>query len=133
MVVSSYRIKVLLTVSKNDLSYTLAPTVCWTAIELAAGFVSANLPTTLPIAIQVYRAMKWVYRLRPCSGRRNGRGRGISLSEESSGRNKTEFSELSDVSNWPLKSNGLTKMESVPPVHMEDCHDYGGNDASSQS
>jgi hypothetical protein len=45
---SAYRTTVLFTYTATDPSYTLAPTVGWTAIEMAAGIVSACLPTMLP-------------------------------------------------------------------------------------
>lgn len=45
---SAYRFSVLFTYDAMDPSYTLAPTVAWTAIEMSAGIVSANLPTLLP-------------------------------------------------------------------------------------
>lgn len=50
---SAYRTSVLFTYSATDPSYTLAPTVGWTAIEMAAGIISANLPTMLP-ALNVF-------------------------------------------------------------------------------
>lgn len=46
---SAYRTSVLFTYSDSDPTYTLAPTVGWTAIEMSAGIVSANLPTMLPV------------------------------------------------------------------------------------
>ncbi|KAF7588434.1 hypothetical protein BBP40_005698 [Aspergillus hancockii] len=45
---SAYRFSVLFTYTADDSSYTLAPTVGWTAIEMSAGIVSANLPTLRP-------------------------------------------------------------------------------------
>jgi hypothetical protein len=45
---SAYRTSVLFTYTATDPSYTLAPTVGWTAIEMAAGIISANLPTMRP-------------------------------------------------------------------------------------
>ncbi|CAI7662241.1 unnamed protein product [Penicillium glandicola] len=45
---SAYRFSVLFSYSAADSSYTLAPTVGWTAIEMSAGIVSANLPTLRP-------------------------------------------------------------------------------------
>ena len=45
----------LFTYSPLDPSYTLAPTVGWTSIELSAGIVSACLPASLP-------ALKWFTR-----------------------------------------------------------------------
>jgi hypothetical protein len=50
---SAYRTSVLFTYTATDPSYTLAPTVGWTAIEMAAGIVSACLPTMLP-ALNVF-------------------------------------------------------------------------------
>lgn len=52
---SAYRTSVLFTYNPLDSSYTLAPTVGWTAIEMSAGIVSANLPTMLP-------TLKWFIR-----------------------------------------------------------------------
>jgi len=46
---SAYRTSVLFTYSATDPTYTLAPTVGWTAIEMSAGIVSACLPTMLPL------------------------------------------------------------------------------------
>ncbi|GKU05286.1 unnamed protein product [Fusarium langsethiae] len=46
---SAYRTSVLFTYTATDPSYTLAPTVGWTEIEMSAGIVSANLPTMLPV------------------------------------------------------------------------------------
>ncbi|RYP05571.1 hypothetical protein DL765_009805 [Monosporascus sp. GIB2] len=45
---SAYRFTVLFSYSALDPSYTLAPTVGWTAIEMSAGIVSACLPTMVP-------------------------------------------------------------------------------------
>ncbi|KAK9442530.1 hypothetical protein VB005_03593 [Metarhizium brunneum] len=53
---SAYRTSVLFTYTAKDPTYTLAPTVGWTAIEMSAGIVSACLPTLLPIALCCARA-----------------------------------------------------------------------------
>lgn len=45
----------LFTYDNSDPTYTLAPTVGWTAIEMSAGIVSACLPTLLPV-------LKWFIR-----------------------------------------------------------------------
>ncbi|PWY64259.1 integral membrane protein [Aspergillus heteromorphus CBS 117.55] len=45
---SAYRFTVLFSYTSTDSSYTLAPTVGWTAIEMSAGIVSACLPTVRP-------------------------------------------------------------------------------------
>jgi hypothetical protein len=45
---SAYRTSILFTYTATDPSYSLAPTVGWTAIEMSAGIVSTNLPTLLP-------------------------------------------------------------------------------------
>ncbi|GKZ16528.1 hypothetical protein AbraIFM66951_000239 [Aspergillus brasiliensis] len=45
---SAYRFTVLFSYTATDSSYTLAPTVGWTAIEMSAGIVSACLPTLRP-------------------------------------------------------------------------------------
>ena len=52
---SAYRTSVLFTYDNGDPTYTLAPTVGWTAIEMSAGIVSACLPTLLPV-------LKWFLR-----------------------------------------------------------------------
>ncbi|RFU78637.1 integral membrane [Trichoderma arundinaceum] len=46
---SAYRTSVLFTYSNSDPTYTLAPTVGWTVIEVSAGIISACLPTMLPV------------------------------------------------------------------------------------
>jgi hypothetical protein len=45
---SAYRFSVLFSYNNNDPTYTLAPTVGWTAIEMSAGIVSACLPIMRP-------------------------------------------------------------------------------------
>ncbi|KAL4920637.1 hypothetical protein BDW62DRAFT_215891 [Aspergillus aurantiobrunneus] len=45
---SAYRFSVLFSYTTLDSSYTLAPTVGWTAIEMSAGIISACLPTMVP-------------------------------------------------------------------------------------
>lgn len=45
---SAYRFTVLFSYTALDPSYTLAPTVGWTAIEMSAGIISACLPTLVP-------------------------------------------------------------------------------------
>ncbi|KAL4995028.1 hypothetical protein BDV10DRAFT_141864 [Aspergillus recurvatus] len=45
---SAYRFSVLFSYDPLDSTYTLAPTVGWTAIEMSAGIVSACLPTLRP-------------------------------------------------------------------------------------
>jgi hypothetical protein len=50
---SAYRTSVLFTYSGGDPTYTLAPTVGWTAIEMSAGITSACLPTLLPVLNKV--------------------------------------------------------------------------------
>ncbi|KAI9037982.1 uncharacterized protein KD926_011414 [Aspergillus affinis] len=45
---SAYRFSVLFSYTMADSSYTLAPTVGWTAIEMSAGIISACLPTLRP-------------------------------------------------------------------------------------
>lgn len=52
---SAYRTSVLFTYTDTDPTYTLAPTVGWTAIEMSAGIVSACLPTLLPIVLYCAR------------------------------------------------------------------------------
>ncbi|KAL2261102.1 hypothetical protein VTK26DRAFT_4703 [Humicola hyalothermophila] len=52
---SAYRFSVLFTYTNDDPSYSLAPTVGWTEIEMAAGIVSACLPTFGPVASSFFR------------------------------------------------------------------------------
>ena len=54
---SAYRTSVLFTYSATDPSYTLTPTVGWTAIEMSAGIISACLPTMLPVFNVVFRKL----------------------------------------------------------------------------
>ncbi|TWU74359.1 hypothetical protein ED733_006412 [Metarhizium rileyi] len=54
---SAYRTSVLFTYTAKDPTYTLAPTVGWTAIEMSAGIISACLPTLLPIVLGCARAL----------------------------------------------------------------------------
>lgn len=53
MFASAYRTSVLFTYNASDPTYTLAPTVGWTAIEMSAGITSACLPTMLPVLNKV--------------------------------------------------------------------------------
>ncbi|KIW06741.1 uncharacterized protein PV09_02434 [Verruconis gallopava] len=46
---SAYRFSVLFSYTSKDPTYTLAPTVGWTSIEMSAGIVSACLPVMRPI------------------------------------------------------------------------------------
>ncbi|KAJ9487098.1 hypothetical protein VN97_g6224 [Penicillium thymicola] len=59
---SAYRFSVLFSYTSLDSSYTLAPTVGWTAIEMSAGIVSANLPTIRP-------ALRFIARMLGINGR----------------------------------------------------------------
>ncbi|KID75583.1 uncharacterized protein G6M90_00g046370 [Metarhizium brunneum] len=46
---SSFRTWVLFNYSKHDISYTLAPLLAWSDIEMSAGIISACLPTMRPL------------------------------------------------------------------------------------
>ncbi|KAM3432877.1 hypothetical protein NHJ13734_006690 [Beauveria thailandica] len=46
---SSYRTWVLFNYDKNDISYSLAPLLVWSDVEMCAGIISACLPTLRPI------------------------------------------------------------------------------------
>ncbi|KAL4889363.1 hypothetical protein BDV59DRAFT_205350 [Aspergillus ambiguus] len=61
---SAYRLTVLFTYQPTDSSYTLAPTVGWTAIEMSAGIVSACLPTLRP-ALQMMARTLGIQRFMP--------------------------------------------------------------------
>ncbi|KAG9231133.1 hypothetical protein BJ875DRAFT_129502 [Amylocarpus encephaloides] len=54
---SAYRFKVLFSYSNLDPTYTLAPTVGWTAIEMSAGIISACLPTLRPAVQLIGRSL----------------------------------------------------------------------------
>lgn len=54
---SAYRFSVLFSYSAADPTYTLAPTVGWTAIEMSAGIVSACLPVLRPVIQWAGRAV----------------------------------------------------------------------------
>lgn len=54
---SAYRFSVLFSYTGTDPTYTLAPTVGWTAIEMSAGIVSACLPTLRPVIQWAARAV----------------------------------------------------------------------------
>jgi hypothetical protein len=52
---SAYRTRILLTYDNSDITYTLGPTVGWTAIEISAAIVSGNFPTMLPLLKLIFR------------------------------------------------------------------------------
>jgi len=54
---SVYRFTILFSYSALDPTYTLAPTVGWTAIEMSAGIVSACLPTMRPALHLIVRKL----------------------------------------------------------------------------
>lgn len=54
---SAYRTSVLFTYTNNDPTYTLAPTVGWTVIEISAGIISACLPTLLPVIRLLFKVI----------------------------------------------------------------------------
>jgi hypothetical protein len=54
---SAYRFSVLFSYTATDPTYTLAPTVGWTQIEMSAGIVSACLPTLRPVILLVGQSM----------------------------------------------------------------------------
>ncbi|PWY74507.1 hypothetical protein BO94DRAFT_627361 [Aspergillus sclerotioniger CBS 115572] len=61
---SAYRFTVLFSYTSTDSSYTLAPVVGWTAIEMSAGIVSACLPTIRP-ALQLAARKLGIQRFMP--------------------------------------------------------------------
>jgi len=54
---SAYRFSVLFTYTNTDPTYSLAPTVGWTAIEMSAAIVSACLPTLGPVMAFFFRML----------------------------------------------------------------------------
>ncbi|KAK1716691.1 hypothetical protein CaCOL14_000394 [Colletotrichum acutatum] len=82
---SAYRTSVLFTYSGTDPSYTLAPTVGWTAIEMSAGIVSACLPTIRPAVQRIVRACGF-------KGSMGGMFRSTTALGFGSSKNKSNFS-----------------------------------------
>ncbi|PYH47634.1 uncharacterized protein BP01DRAFT_390152 [Aspergillus saccharolyticus JOP 1030-1] len=68
---SAYRFTVLFSYTTADSSYTLAPTVGWTAIEMSAGIVSACLPTIRP-ALQLGARLLGIQAVMPAIFRSTG-------------------------------------------------------------
>lgn len=79
---SVYRFTVLFTYNALDSSYTLAPTVGWTAIEISAGIISACLPTLRP-ALQFFARALGINDCMPDLIRSGNRGTGYSKSSRS--------------------------------------------------
>ncbi|KAK2016456.1 integral membrane protein [Colletotrichum eremochloae] len=90
---SAYRTSVLFTYTATDPTYTLAPTVGWTAIEMSAGIVSACLPTLRPAMQQIARACG-------IKGSMGGMFRGTNIGLGNS-RNKSNFSSNGTTSQDP--------------------------------
>lgn len=105
---SAFRLSVLCRYDPNDSSYTITPTVGWTAIEMSAGIVSACLPTLGP-------AFAFLARRLGLSGRlgtflRSGNSANIGVS--SNADRKTHTSEAREQA---TESNRISRRE-----------DYGG-------
>lgn len=83
---SSYRFSVLFTYTNDDPTYSLAPTVGWTAIEMSAGIVSACLPTMGPVVGVCARALGIKRTFFSSRKRSNGASTGMS------GKHKTPAS-----------------------------------------
>ncbi|KAL2010694.1 hypothetical protein VTN00DRAFT_6501 [Thermoascus crustaceus] len=79
---SVYRFTVLFTYNALDSSYTLAPTVGWTAIEISAGIISACLPTLRP-ALQFFARAFGINDCMPDLIRSGNRGTNYSKSSRS--------------------------------------------------
>ncbi|KAL1962349.1 hypothetical protein VTN77DRAFT_9762 [Rasamsonia byssochlamydoides] len=94
---SVYRFTVLFSYTALDSSYTLAPTVGWTAIEISAGITSACLPTLRP-ALQFFARHLGLQGVMP----------GLLRSASSTGFSKTGRSNL---------STGPTTMDDNTPGH----------------
>jgi hypothetical protein len=86
---SAYRFSVLFSYHDSDPTYTLSPTVVWTAIEMSTGIVSACLPTLRPV-------MQWA-----------GRGVGMKggIFGSSHHQQSASFSKTGDQSANRLRSN----------------------------
>ncbi|EFX05264.1 integral membrane protein [Grosmannia clavigera kw1407] len=98
---SAYRFSVLFSYSNSDPSYTLAPTVGWTAIEMSAGIISACLPTLRPTLVFVSKTLGLrLFSTR--SGQSTNHSRGAN--QDSQGRViKTNNSELLSASTHAQK------------------------------
>ena len=96
---SAYRTSVLFTYTATDPSYSLAPTVGWTAIEMAAGIVSACLPTMLP-ALNVFLRVVGIKSQNGSSARRS------SMNLFSSKGNKSNVSRTETNGTAPTARDG---------------------------
>ena len=83
---SSFRTWVLFNYSKNDIPYTLAPLLAWSAIEMAAGIISACLPTMRPL-LRIVTSK--VSRSKLLSFSRTGGTQSLAGHDTSNGRNST--------------------------------------------
>ncbi len=102
---SAYRTSVLFTYDASDPSYTLAPTVGWTAIEMSAGIVSACLPTMLPVANLVLQILGLKNKSKTT---RNGSSNNLwSQWSKSSTSEQKNTSRITPNSNSPLANNNL--------------------------
>ncbi|KAH8837914.1 hypothetical protein MCOR27_002579 [Pyricularia oryzae] len=99
---SSYRTTVLFTYSNQDPTYTLAPTVGWTAIEVSAGIISACLPTMRP-SLQYF-------------GRKCGIKRSIFGSSDDQDSDRSNLQNLGSANGAPLTIGGGAMYPSQKPA-----------------
>ncbi|KAK7417437.1 hypothetical protein QQX98_004556 [Neonectria punicea] len=129
---SAYRTSVLFTYSATDPTYTLAPTVGWTAIEMSAGIISANLPTLLPV-LRIFFRYTGLQRLAGTvrSTSRSGFGSKTDRSAFSKGLSSGEDAEARIVP--PSEANGRGDMFYRLPDETESDGVAKGNDLGPKS
>ncbi|RAH47081.1 uncharacterized protein BO66DRAFT_403731 [Aspergillus aculeatinus CBS 121060] len=98
---SAYRFSVLFSYTAADSSYTLAPTVGWTAIEMSAGIVSACLPTIRP-ALQLAARTMGIQAVMPAIFRSTGH----SANHLSSKSEATQLGSRFAAGDIPLSTGG---------------------------
>ncbi|KAL2163943.1 hypothetical protein VTH06DRAFT_3156 [Thermothelomyces fergusii] len=105
---SAYRFSVLFTYTNTDPTYSLAPTVGWTAIEMSAGIVSACLPTIGPVVSLCAGKLgiKHIFLSSRSRSRSNNHGASAGLS----GKHKTPSSSLAAATTKTMTTTTTTKV-----------------------
>ncbi|RAL11712.1 uncharacterized protein BO97DRAFT_391819 [Aspergillus homomorphus CBS 101889] len=114
---SAYRFTVLFSYTAADSSYTLAPTVGWTAIEMSAGIVSACLPTVRP-ALQLAARKLGIQAVMPAIFRSTGH----SANHLSSKSEATQLASRLGAGDIPLSGTGSGGASSRPVVRHSFYH-----------
>ena len=118
---SAYRFSVLFSYSNADPSYTLAPTVAWTAIEMSAGITSVCLPSLRPIFVLFTKSLGLkLFNSSYADGRSTAPGvtadsHGAALNTNTSrrGNGKTNSSTggVSDSSHSPIQKDAFYRLD----------------------